>query len=176
MQPALQLSHHLSSVSPWDAREAQDLSQALLWVENTPKGHHFIVYNVLVNQDVSAFLLVHHRATGLWLPCGGHIESNESPLHAAVRELHEELGITQEPIDHTAFFVSMSPGENDSLHVCLWFVFLVPQHLTLVIHRDELLAAKWFARDQIPLHNSDPQLARFLNKFDAKSGSLRHAV
>ncbi|MFO7544229.1 MAG: NUDIX domain-containing protein [Trueperaceae bacterium] len=41
-----------------------------------------------------ARLLLHrHRKLGLWLPCGGHVEPNEIPDDAAVREVREEAGV-----------------------------------------------------------------------------------
>ncbi len=38
-------------------------------------------------------LLHHHRKLGMWLPPGGHIEPNELPDDAAVREVAEETGV-----------------------------------------------------------------------------------
>jgi 8-oxo-dGTP pyrophosphatase MutT (NUDIX family) len=38
-------------------------------------------------------LLHEHGKLGKWLPPGGHIEANELPDHAAVREVLEEAGV-----------------------------------------------------------------------------------
>ena len=38
-------------------------------------------------------LLHRHRKLGLWLPPGGHVEPNELPDDAAVREVLEETGV-----------------------------------------------------------------------------------
>jgi 8-oxo-dGTP pyrophosphatase MutT (NUDIX family) len=41
-------------------------------------------------------LLVHHRQLGTWLPLGGHIELDEDPEQAALREAREESGFDVE--------------------------------------------------------------------------------
>ena len=38
-------------------------------------------------------LLVHHRRLGKWLPLGGHVELDEDPEQAALREVREESGL-----------------------------------------------------------------------------------
>lgn len=38
-------------------------------------------------------LLHRHAKLGMWLPCGGHVEANELPDDAAVREVAEESGV-----------------------------------------------------------------------------------
>ena len=41
-------------------------------------------------------LVVHHRKLDKWLPLGGHIELDEDPEQAALREAREESGIEVE--------------------------------------------------------------------------------
>jgi 8-oxo-dGTP pyrophosphatase MutT (NUDIX family) len=43
-------------------------------------------------------LLVHHRGLNKWLPVGGHIELDEDPEAAALREAREESGLEVELI------------------------------------------------------------------------------
>ena len=43
-------------------------------------------------------LLVHHRGLNRWLPVGGHIELDEDPEQAALREAAEESGLEIELI------------------------------------------------------------------------------
>ena len=38
-------------------------------------------------------LLIHHRKLGVWLPLGGHVELDEDPEIAALREAREESGL-----------------------------------------------------------------------------------
>jgi 8-oxo-dGTP pyrophosphatase MutT (NUDIX family) len=41
-------------------------------------------------------LLIHHRKLAKWLPLGGHIELDEDPEQAALREAREESGLDVE--------------------------------------------------------------------------------
>jgi 8-oxo-dGTP pyrophosphatase MutT (NUDIX family) len=52
---------------------------------------HFTVAVFVVHDG--RVLLHYHRKLGKWLPPGGHIEANELPDEAAVREVIEETGI-----------------------------------------------------------------------------------
>ena len=44
----------------------------------------------------SRILLIHHRKLNAWLPLGGHIELDEDPEQAALREAKEESGLEVE--------------------------------------------------------------------------------
>jgi len=50
----------------------------------------FTVAVFIVQED--KVLLVHHRKLNKWLPIGGHIELDEDPEQAALREAKEESG------------------------------------------------------------------------------------
>jgi 8-oxo-dGTP pyrophosphatase MutT (NUDIX family) len=52
---------------------------------------HFTVAVFVVNGD--RVLMHYHRKLGKWLPPGGHIEDNELPDDAALREVLEETGV-----------------------------------------------------------------------------------
>ena len=54
----------------------------------------FTVAIFVVHDD--AILLVHHRNRDKWLPLGGHIELDEDPEQAALREAKEESGLDVE--------------------------------------------------------------------------------
>ena len=54
----------------------------------------FTVALLIVHEN--RVLLVHHRKLGKWLPIGGHIELDEDPEQAALREGFEETGLNLE--------------------------------------------------------------------------------
>ncbi|OBU11242.1 NUDIX hydrolase [Morganella psychrotolerans] len=47
----------------------------------------------LISDNRGHFLLHLHPKLGIWLPPGGHIEENEEPQDAVLREIHEETGL-----------------------------------------------------------------------------------
>ncbi len=54
---------------------------------------HFCVTNYVLDVKCGEFLLIKHKKLGKWLPPGGHLEVNETPEGAAIRETFEETGI-----------------------------------------------------------------------------------
>src|SRR3712207_2907004 len=54
-------------------------------------GRHFTVSVFVVWEG--KVLLHFHRKLGMWLPPGGHIERDELPDDAALREVYEETGL-----------------------------------------------------------------------------------
>ncbi|HEY9509326.1 MAG TPA: NUDIX domain-containing protein [Verrucomicrobiae bacterium] len=62
-----------------------------------PHIHEKIDFTVaiFVVQDAK-ILLIHHRKLDKWLPLGGHIELDEDPEQAALREAKEESGFEVE--------------------------------------------------------------------------------
>ncbi len=66
-------------------------------VDVMPHLHEKIDFTVAVFVvDADRVLLVHHRRLGKWLPVGGHIELDEDPEAAALREVREESGLDVE--------------------------------------------------------------------------------
>src|ERR1035437_10061638 len=51
--------------------------------------------SIFVVQD-GKILLIHHRNLNKWLPLGGHVELDEDPETAALREAKEESGLEVE--------------------------------------------------------------------------------
>lgn len=54
----------------------------------------------IIDQD--KVLLIHHKKFNKWMPPGGHVDPNELPSDAAIRETKEETGIDIELINHNS--------------------------------------------------------------------------
>ena len=53
---------------------------------------HFTATGIVLN-DAHQVLMIRHKKLGVWLPPGGHVEENELPDEAVLREVLEETGI-----------------------------------------------------------------------------------
>jgi ADP-ribose pyrophosphatase YjhB (NUDIX family) len=54
---------------------------------------HFTVTGFVVREDRTA---LHWHRLGMWLPPGGHVETDEDPVQAVFREVAEETGLSVE--------------------------------------------------------------------------------
>jgi 8-oxo-dGTP diphosphatase len=77
---------------------------------------HFTASAVVLD-DEDRVLLVHHNKLGKWLYPGGHVDENETPAEAAVREVVEETGIRAAVLGETGFAHTAVTG-----HVPPWAI------------------------------------------------------
>ena len=70
---------------------------------------HFTATAFVVHDDRVA--LHWHRKVGAWLPPGGHIEDNEDPVQAVLREVEEETGLVVELVP-TAILLNLGCQEQ----------------------------------------------------------------
>src|SRR5262245_57296588 len=71
----------------------------------------------MVNEG--AVLLRMHDKYNMWLSPGGHVELNEDPVEAALREAKEETGIDATLIGEAPLAIAGSPGRE----------LLLPRHI-----------------------------------------------
>ena len=111
---------------------------------------------VLVVRD-QRILLHWHAKLGRWLPPGGHIEPDELPDEAALREVMEETGVEAELISTPLNPVDL-PGQPRQLArpLGIQLADIGPdhQHIDLVylargLTEGDLHAGAWLSRDQL---------------------------
>lgn len=78
-------------------------------VEPVSQIRHFTVTAFVSTQGRT--LLHWHRKVGLWLPPGGHIEPNETPIEAVLREALEETGMQVEIVPTSTSFAYPDPPQ-----------------------------------------------------------------
>ncbi|MBI3417282.1 MAG: NUDIX domain-containing protein [Verrucomicrobia bacterium] len=106
-------------------------------------------------------LLVHHRKLNKWLPLGGHIELDEDPEIAAVREAREESGLDIELLGERP--PTTEPGTraliaprfldihriNDSHEHIGMIYWARPRHGSLALAAEEHHDIRWCAADEL---------------------------
>ncbi len=107
-------------------------------------------------------LLIHHKKLDMWLPVGGHIDENETPDAALLREIKEEVGIDAEilnqsrmPLEGSAkqnlaipFHVNVhSVGDHD--HCCFYYACKALNPEKLSMNARELKGFMWVGKDEL---------------------------
>lgn len=169
------------SIDPFDEVEQQHIHETLNWIHSgaplfrlekpaiPPK--HLVSYFVLIDEEARKVLLVDHKKAQLWLPSGGHVELDEHPADAAVRECLEELGVIAEFWQRAPLFITstvtvgLTAGHTD---VSLWYVFKGDHQQIYSFDAEEFEAIRWFGFDEIPYDRTDPHMARFMAKLRGK--------
>ncbi|MEZ4363606.1 MAG: NUDIX domain-containing protein [Kofleriaceae bacterium] len=99
-------------------------------------------------------LVIHHRRLETWLPVGGELEPQETPLEAAARELREETGLTGtfstlagalDGVPAGLLGYEEHPAGNKGTHLNFVFVAEVPDDAE-VTPNDEFGEWRWVNR------------------------------
>jgi len=115
-------------------------------------------------------LLVQHSELDIWLPVGGHIEKNETPDQALLREIKEEVGLDVEILNKndmpikgntkynlaTPFLVNVH-SVKDHDHCGLFYICraLNPEQIKI---NKELKNFKWFVIHDLDKENIQPDV------------------
>src|SRR5919202_5181038 len=130
-------------------------------VSSEQTGRHFTVAVFVVWEG--KVLLHFHRKLGMWLPPGGHIERDELPDDAAVREVFEETGVEvelvgerREDVDdplqlHRPAGVQLENIGPDHQHIDLiYFAVPVQGDATLGAEDAREPGTGWYPLDDLP--------------------------
>jgi 8-oxo-dGTP pyrophosphatase MutT (NUDIX family) len=120
----------------------------------------FVADTYVVNDD--AVLLRLHDKYKIWLPPGGHVELDEDPAEAAVREVQEEVGLTIKLAGDTEPMLSDTEREvlvprfinrhriNESHEHVSFIYFAESSTRTIVQGQTEISdKIKWFTRGEL---------------------------
>ncbi len=120
---------------------------------------HFTATTFVVHQNKT--LLHLHRSLKMWLPPGGHIDRDELPHSAALREVKEETGLSVELIHDQPTIQSENareiPGPH---HLLLENINPFHQHIDLIYFArassfevtpdvGESLELRWFTAEEL---------------------------
>lgn len=126
---------------------------------------HLTASAAVIDPRARRVLLVWHRATGLWLLPGGHIDPGESPAGAALREVLEETGVRARLVGDALYLPGMvwhpspivtaeipapakperpgKPAEGPHLHIDLLYAAVGDIRDPITPAEDEVAGVRW---------------------------------
>jgi len=117
VSPGDALRAQIGRIEPTDQRESDSIAATLERLEEPgdpfsrmANGHLTSSAFVVSSRGV---ILHRHLLLGIWIQPGGHIDANESPAAAALRETLEETGLAARHFDPVELFhVDVHPGPS----------------------------------------------------------------
>lgn len=137
---------------------------------------HFNVTVYVMNNE-GKFLFIRHKKLQKWLPPGGHIEENEIPDVAALREVKEETGLDVElqgerfPRESDCvrpFGIQMNViQEGEHEHMDMIYLAKPVNDADLVLNEEETEGINWYSIDEIlnPEFDSFKETKKWCQKF-----------
>jgi 8-oxo-dGTP pyrophosphatase MutT (NUDIX family) len=124
---------YLSTAEPVDQREADSIEQfnRELARLSDPCSETADIVHVTASSivlGIRGIVLHRHKRLGIWLQPGGHIDANERPEDAALREAFEETGIQAAHYfgEPKIVHVDAHPGPRGHTHLDLRFLLWAP--------------------------------------------------
>lgn len=169
----------LSGLTPADSEEQEHLRDIREWLNaNTDiyrrakpatPAKHLAVYCVPLDIEEGKAFLGYHLAANLWLPPGGHVETNEHPVDAAIREYTEELGVAPVLLSSAPLLATVEPtnGAVSHIDVTFWYAFRSSIQQTVSVDEREFKQTRWVDFDEVGCYATNRNLPRFLSKVRA---------
>jgi len=169
----LALRAQIERIDPVDQRESDSIVATLELLEqlSQPGGqlsHDHLTASAFVVSS-RGVVLHRHRLLDMWIQPGGHIDADESPESAALRETFEETGLTARHFDPVELFhvdvhagPKTHPGATAHIHYDMRYVVLAPP-VDPSPPEDESPEVYWFDFDSA-LARCEPALAPVIAK------------
>jgi 8-oxo-dGTP pyrophosphatase MutT (NUDIX family) len=123
----------------------------------------------IVSPERERTLLTHHHKLDKWLQLGGHADGQSDLLAAALREAHEESGLTRvrvvspEIFDVDRHWIPARKTEPGHYHYDLRFLFEADPAEPLAISSESKDLA-WVELDRVTALNPEESMARMVRK------------
>jgi 8-oxo-dGTP pyrophosphatase MutT (NUDIX family) len=149
------------------------------WPDSLYRTHmpgHLTASAWIVAKEERSALLLHHRKLDKWLQPGGHVDGEEIPEQAALREVYEETGLTGLSPEPDLFDVDIHeiPARDetpDHLHYDMRFLVVLPR-IVPPRRNHESHDVRWHPIDAIDELTTEESIRRMVRKSYASVGGV----
>ena len=133
---------------------------------------HFTASCYIID-DEGRLLLHHHRRLDRWLQMGGHVEGEESPERAALREGEEESGLRDLALASGGLFdldihgIPAAKGEPDHDHYDVRYLARTASPDAIALDRAESNELAWMTLDRAAKLMAGSESHRVLRKIES---------
>ena len=138
---------------------------------------HFNVTTYIYDPENKKFLFILHKKLNKWVAPGGHIEDNENPEVAALREAKEETGLDARLIGNRypeksdlicPYGIQLNIISDEHEHFDLIYLAFPVVDTAITLNKKESHDIKWFTLDEItdPLFNSFEKNKKWCSHFN----------
>lgn len=122
----------------------------------------------IINKEITATLLTHHKKLGIWIPTGGHSEGEIDPFITALREGEEETGLKLIPLSKKPFLLDIHKIPKykeipEHKHFDFTYLFTPKESHDYTIS-DESFNLKWISLDHIEEYTKEKNVLRMRDK------------
>jgi len=111
---------------------------------------HLVVAAVCLRDDAGRLLSVRKRGTSAFMLPGGKLEPGETPLQAAAREAHEEVGVEVGSLELLGEFHSAAANEPGATLTSTVFTAELPGGPGTVVASGEIAELRWLDLADLP--------------------------
>lgn len=147
--------------------------------------NEFVASAIVLNQAKSKVLMVFHKKMNKWLFPGGHLENNELPHEAVVREVQEETGVqayvvnsgneleirngieTQLPAPYCILHEVIPATSKEPEHKHVDFIYVMKclsDDAPLQKAEEEVSEVKWFSKNEVMISDTFDGVKRICRK------------
>ena len=132
---------------------------------------HFCASAFIIDPITKKILLVKHKKNRKWTQPGGHMEANETPEEAALREVYEETGLRVRllgerfpreddfirPLGIQRNRKTLDDGETH-MHIDIIYAAVPNDDSNILINSDESDDLAWFSREELEYIDCFPDI------------------
>ena len=132
---------------------------------------HFTASIVVVNEDITKTLLMHHKKLNRWLNFWWHADWEIDLENVAIRELEEEAWITISKSDLLKDFIDLDlqiiperKSEPEHFHYDVRYVVKIDENTKFIKQEEEVNDIKWFSIEELEKENLSPWVLKIIQK------------